>query len=229
MLDKENKLSKEDKEFLKTYKADDYEHPSVTVDMLIFTVIEDLSIMLIKRKNPPYKDNWAIPGGFVNIDESVDTAAKRELKEETGIDCYLEQFKVFGEVDRDPRTRVISVAHLALTPFTNLCKYKAGDDAKEVQFFDIDMLPELAFDHKQIIEEGLKALKEKLEYTDIAFNLLPEEFTISDIQDVYEMILRKELDKSNFRRMIKSKFKLEETGKVQRKYQRPAKLYRRVK
>ena len=113
MLDKENKLSKEDKEFLKTYKADDYEHPSVTVDMLIFTVIEDLSIMLIKRKNPPYKDKWAIPGGFVNIDESGDTAAKRELKEETGVDCYLEQFKVFGEVNRDPRTRVISVAHLA--------------------------------------------------------------------------------------------------------------------
>ena len=222
-------LSKEDQEFLKTYRADDYEHPSVTVDMLIFTIIENkLNLMLIKRKNPPYKDKWAIPGGFVNIDESVEKAAIRELAEETGIGCYMEQFGVFGEVDRDPRTRVISIAHLALTPFEALKFAKAGDDAKEISFFNVRELPELAFDHNKIIEQGLKALRQRLDYTDIAFNLLPEEFTIQDIQKVYESILDYELDKANFRRMIKSKFELEDTGKVQKKYQRPAKIYRRV-
>jgi 8-oxo-dGTP diphosphatase len=220
-------LSNEDKEFLKTYKADDYQHPSVTVDMLIFTVVEDkLKLMLIKRKNPPYKDKWAIPGGFVEINESVDAAAVRELKEETGIKCYMEQFGVFGDVDRDPRTRVISIAYFALVPFECLKKIKAGDDAKEVKLFDIRELPELAFDHYKIIMTGWNRLREKLEYTKIAFDLLPEEFTIQDIQKVYESILGYSLDKANFRRMVKSKFELEDTGKVQKKYQRPAKIWR---
>lgn len=220
-------LSNEDKEFLKTYKADDYQHPSVTVDMLIFTVVEDkLKLMLIKRKNPPYKDKWAIPGGFVEINESVDAAAVRELKEETGIKCYMEQFGVFGDVDRDPRTRVISIAYLALVPLQFLKLMKAGDDAKEVQLFDIRELPDLAFDHYKIVMTGWNKLREKLEYTKIAFELLPEEFTIQDIQKVYESILGYSLDKANFRRMIKSKFELEDTGKVQKKYQRPAKIWR---
>ena len=218
----------EEKEFLKNYNADDYQHPSVTVDMLIFTVIEDkLKLMLIKRKNPPYKNKWAIPGGFVEINESVDSAAMRELAEETGITfTFMEQFGVFGEVDRDPRTRVISIAYLALVPSECLKEMKAGDDAKEVELFDIKELPELAFDHYAIIMTGWNRLREKLEYTKIAFELLPEEFTIQDIQKVYESILGYSLDKANFRRMIKSKFELEDTGKVRKVYQRPSKIWR---
>ena len=226
-------LSKEDENFLKTYNANDYEHPSVTVDMLIFTIEENkLKLMLIKRKKPPYKDHWAIPGGFVNIDESVTIAAKRELKEETNVDAggYLYQFSVYGEVNRDPRTRVISIAYLALIPETTLTYQGicAGDDAKEVQFFDIDNLPEqLAFDHATIIKDGLNCLRERSKYSDIAFNLLPCEFTMHEIQKVYEAILGYTLDNSNFRRTIRTKFNLEDTGKKKHVYQRPAKIYRR--
>lgn len=229
-------LGKEDEQFLKTYNADKYEHPSVTVDMLIFTVEDNkLKLMLIKRKNSPYKDHWAIPGGFVNIDESVKTAAERELQEETNMSAFLEEFGVFGEVNRDPRTRVISIGYLALIPNWQFSKMYAGDDAKEVEIFEVtynnklqfNKSIELAFDHDYIIRTGIEKLREKLQYTDIAFKLLGEEFTLFDLQKVYEAILGYPLSKSNFRRSIRSKFKLVDTGKVSKKYQRPAKIYRR--
>lgn len=229
-------LSEEDKNFLKTYNADEYEHPSVTVDMLIFTVEDgQLKLMLIKRKNPPYKDCWAIPGGFVNIDEDVRTAAERELEEETHMHAYLEQFGVFGAVKRDPRTRVISIGYLALTPYYNFCKMYAGDDAKEVKVYEVSLKDkltfnediDLAFDHEEIITMGIKRLRERLQYSDIAFNLVSEKFTLSDLQEVYEAILEEPLHKSNFRRKIKQQFNLVATGEVSKKYQRPAKFYRR--
>ena len=229
-------LSNEDKEFLKTYNADKYKHPSVTVDMLIFTVVDGtLCLMLIERKNSPYKNCWALPGGFVNIDESIKTAALRELKEETNVNAigYLEQLGAYGEVERDPRTRVISIAYIALIPSKNITKeMRGGDDAKVARLFNINNIFEmaLAFDHAQIIKDGMQALKNRLLYTDIAFNLVEKEFTLFDLQKVYEAILGKELNKGNFRRTFIRNYvntgKAEYTGNVSNKYQRPAKLYR---
>ena len=229
-------LTEEDKEFLKTYNADEYKHPSVTVDMLIFTVVDGtLCLMLIERKNPPYKDCWALPGGFVNIDESIKTAALRELKEETNVNAigYLEQLGAYGEVGRDPRTRVISIAYMALIPSVNITReMRGGDDAKVARLFNINNIFEmnLAFDHAQIIKDGIQALKDRLLYTDIAFNLVGSEFTILDLQKVHEAILGHEIHKGNFRRSFEKNYlttgKAEETGNYSRKYQRPAKLYR---
>src|SRR3989344_830904 len=131
----------------KNYNPDKYQHPSVTVDLLIFAIDKnDLKILLIKRRDWPYKDMWAIPGGFVKMTESLEAAAKRELKEETGIvDVYFEQLKTFGTPKRDPRTRVITVAYLALLPTPEI-EFKAGSDAKEASWHSVDKLPELAFD-----------------------------------------------------------------------------------
>ena len=231
-------LSNEDKEFLKTYNADEYKHPSVTVDMLIFSVHEGkLQLMLIKRKNPPYKDCWAIPGGFVEIDESVDNAALRELKEETNVEGKLIQFGVFGEVNRDPRTRVISIGYLALVQYKDLCKMQAGDDAKAVNLFTVSLNEKLefntalnlAFDHEDIIREGINELRKKLKYSDIAFHLLNKNsFTLFELQKVYEAITGKQYINSNFRRFVFNNYILEETGKYSRAHQRPAKLYRLV-
>lgn len=151
-------LSDEDKEFLKTYKAGDYEKPSVTADIVVFTIKNGkLHVMLIKRKNPPFKDKWAIPGGFVEIKETVEEAAKRELKEETNIEANLFNFGVFSDVDRDPRTRVISIAYCCLVDYDELSKnMEARDDAKEVKLFDFEKLPELAFDHEKILEKAIE-------------------------------------------------------------------------
>lgn len=230
-------LSQEDKEFLKTYKVGDYERPSVTVDMLVFTVVDkDLKLMLIKRKNPPYRNCWAIPGGFVNMDEDIKTAAERELKEETNMDAYLEQFGVFGQPNRDPRTRVISIVYLALVPEVNFTyNMLAGDDAKEAKLFTVkygnklefDEDINLAFDHENIIKEGIEALRLRLQYSDIAFHLVDKnKFTFLDLQNVYEAITGKPFVKSNFRTMIKRSYNLVETGELSRKYQRPAKYYK---
>lgn len=239
------KLSKEDKEFLKTYNADEYKHPSVTVDMLIFTVEDgQLKLMLIKRKNPPYKDCWAIPGGFVEIDESIKMAAMRELREETGILCgtALEQLGAYGEVNRDPRTRVISIAYIALiSPATFSYEMIAGDDAKEVKLFEVYLDDELtfnediklAFDHAQIIKDGINRLREKLKYTDIAFELLDKtSFTIRDLHRVYQAISGKSILITNFRRTVENTYikegKVKETGEFSTRFPRAAKLYKLV-
>lgn len=239
-------LSDKDREFLKTYDADKYKHPSVTVDMLIFTVEDGiLKLMLIKRKNPPYQDCWAIPGGFVEIDESIKTAAMRELREETGLFCFsaLEQLGAYGEVNRDPRTRVISIAYIALIePTVFTYEMFAGDDAKEVKLFEVylddnklsfDDDIELAFDHAQIIRDGINRLREKLKYTDIAFELLDKtSFTIRDLHRVYQAISGKSILITNFRRTIENTYikegKVKETGEFSRKYPRAAKLYKLV-
>ncbi len=278
-----------EKEFLAQYRPGKYERPSVTVDMLIFTIDtvtpkqskyaadKVLKLLLIKRKNHPYIYQWALPGGFVNIDESLENAAARELKEETGIDnVYMEQLYTMGEVGRDPRMRVISTAYMALAPKESL-NAVAGDDADEAVWFTVNksLIEEnsrqrmwklefksgdksllisylvketfrmngvvrvsdteisliegsrgkIAFDHVNVINLALERLSNKVEYTPIAFNLMPEEFTLGELQKVYETLLGKTLYKANFRKKIKSM--VAETDKMCREgAYRPGKYYR---
>ncbi len=206
---------------------EDYPRPSVTADVIIFALCENgLRVLLIKRGRPPFEGMWAIPGGFVGIDESLEGAALRELEEETGVhDVYLEQLYTFGDVDRDPRGRVITVAYFALIPVTDISP-RAGDDAAETRWWSIYDLPPLAFDHADILAYALQRLRYKLEYTAVGFELLPETFTLSELQAAYEVILGEELDKRNFRRKILSAEVIEETGVYRTGDGRPAKLYR---
>jgi ADP-ribose pyrophosphatase len=210
------------------YDVSKYERPSVTVDVLMMSLRQrDLQLLLIKRRIWPYEGMWAIPGGFVMLNESLEAAAKRELQEETGVqDVYLEQLYTFGDPERDPRTRVITVVYFALLDSERL-NVKAATDVTDVGWFSVYDLPPLAFDHQQIVEYALNRLRNKLEYTTIAFNLLPEEFTLRELQQVYEIILHKRLDKRNFRKKILSTNILEDTyEKKMEGTHRPARLYR---
>lgn len=247
-----NKAGLTEQEFLEQYDPGDYERPSVTVDMLIFTVTDTpseswreppekkLKVLLIKRKDHPFIGRWALPGGFVGIRESLDDAAARELKEETGLEgVYMEQLYTWGDPNRDPRTRVISCSYMALVDSKGL-EPKAGDDAEDVGWFEIiekeDDLSfrngtelaasDIAFDHANIIAYGLQRLRNKIEYTDIAFNLMPEKFTLTELQQVYEIVLGKELYKANFRRKIQHL--VEATDEFRRELgHRPARLYKK--
>ncbi|MGK7931847.1 MAG: NUDIX domain-containing protein [Microcystaceae cyanobacterium] len=182
----------------------DYPKPAVTVDCVVFGLDEDkqLKVMLIKRDIPPYEGEWALPGGFVRLEESLEEAARRELREETGIDqIFLEQLYTFGTVNRDPRERVITVAYYALI---NLNEYviKATTDAREANWFAVNEIPPLAFDHHNILQVALTRLQGKVRYEPIGFELLPRKFTLSQLQTLYEIILDQKLDKRNFRRKI---------------------------
>jgi 8-oxo-dGTP diphosphatase len=169
---------------------------------------------------------WAIPGGFVRIDESLEDAAQRELEEETGVhDVYLEQLYTFGDRGRDPRGRVITVAYFALVP-TDATQPHAGQDASDARWWSVYGLPPLAFDHADILTYALQRLRYKLEYTAVGFELLPGTFTLSELQSAYEIILGEELDKRNFRRKILSADVIEATGEYRTGEGRPAKLYR---
>lgn len=211
------------------YDPDKYDRPSVTVDVVVFTLAgNDLQVLLVQRKYPPDAGMWAIPGGFVHLSESLDDAARRELREETGVtDVYLEQLYTFGAPDRDPRTRVITVAYFALVPFPAVALPDPQEDAAAAAWFSMSQLPPLAFDHPEILEYALTRLRYKLEYTMVGFELLPDTFTLSELQHAYEIILGEALDKRNFRRKILSADIIEETGKMQKEAEgRPAKLYR---
>jgi 8-oxo-dGTP diphosphatase len=261
-----NKQGLTEEQFLSAYDASKFERPSVTVDMLIFTVTEEetknyrklpekvMKLLMIKRGDHPYMGQWALPGGFVQMNESLDEAAQRELKEETNIEnIYMEQLYTWGDVARDLRTRVISTSYMSLVDSSTL-DIKASDDADDAKWFtvtcklhqeqktatdkgyilqrlfklklssedetltatvkivknvegkvtkverDIIGVSGIAFDHAKIIEYGIERLRSKIEFTDIAFNLMPELFTLTELQQVYEVILDTELLKANFRR-----------------------------
>lgn len=205
-----------------------YPHPAVTTDVVIFSIRDsELKLLLIKRGGAPFKGKWALPGGFVQLNESLEEGARRELREETGLSgVYLEQLYTFGEPGRDPRERVITVAYYALIPSeqVSLC---AATDAEAVGWFGMDELPPLAFDHAEIVRMSHERLAAKLDYSTIAFQFMGPEFTLTELQSVYEIILQEEIDKRNFRKWILAMEKIEETGEVQRDgAHRPAKLYR---
>jgi 8-oxo-dGTP diphosphatase len=207
-----------------------YPRPSVTVDIILFTFYEnELKVLLIQRNNPPFAQKWALPGGFVEMNEDLEAAALRELAEETNVtNVYLEQLYTFGEPDRDPRTRVITVAYFALLSVDQVAKQqiRGASDAGDARWWSMYALPELAFDHARILHYALQRLRWKLEWTALGFLLLPEEFTLSELQKVYETVLNEPLDKRNFRRKILATDVLEETGNIREGDHRPAKLYR---
>lgn len=199
----------------------------VTVDNIIFTIIKwKLQVLLIKRGIEPFKDYRAVPGGFVLNEESIEQAAYRELEEETSVKgVYLEQLYTFWEVNRDPRWRVVTVAYMSLVNQENIL-LRAGSDAKDTAFFPVNELPEFAFDHKRIIDYAIKRLKYKLEYTNIAQYLLPEYFTMKQLQDIYEIVFDEKFDVRNFRKKIDKLDIVRDTGKREQWVpHRPAKLF----
>lgn len=291
----ENDRNKLEKEFLKSYDKTIYEKPSVTVDMVLFTVGEkqvdnskrkniekELRILLVKRKDYPFKGYWAMPGGFININDSLSESVSKKLKEETNIgNVYFEQLYTWGDVNRDPRMRVISASYMALVNRNNLKEIK-GDRTEDIGWFTVKkelistkkFLPDkleskyklvlintekdvrldylivenkkirdfnveesysiiegknsnekIAFDHVKIINYALERMQNKVQYSTIAFSLLPELFTLTELQQVYEMILGRELIKSNFRRWITPL--VEETDKSKKEgAHRPSRLFR---
>lgn len=217
----------------KPEKRLDYPKPSVTVDGVVFGLSGvnehevSLKILLIQRKNEPFKGRWALPGGFVDdMDECLEAAICRELEEEThATGLFLEQLATFGDPDRDPRGRVISVAYLALVN-PDALDIQEGSDASAAQWFDVTRLPKLAFDHNTIIKVGLTRLEGKVRYQPIGFELLPKEFTLGQLQQMYEAILRRPLDKRNFRKKILAMGILTPLNRTQKSVDhRPALLY----
>jgi 8-oxo-dGTP diphosphatase len=210
------------------YDPGQYEHPSVSVDVVILTLRQqDLQVLLIRRRHPPFAGYWAIPGGFVRMDESLESAALRELEEETAVrDVYIEQLYTFGNPGRDPRTRVITVAYLALVPETALPPLHAGDDAADARWWPIYDRPSLAFDHAEILNYALTRLRYKLEYSAVGFELLPEKFMLSELQSAYEVILGEKLDRGNFRKKLRKAAIVEPTREYRNTGGRPARLYR---
>ena len=257
-----DKVYNSEEEFLKDYNSDNFEKLSMTTDILIFGISDELvdnyrktskkkmSILLVKRDNYPFKDKWCLPGGFIDIDEDLDEAPKRILKKETNVEnIYLEQLYTFGSVNRDPRMRVVSTSYIALID-KNRLNNKLSQNACwfDIVFFEeknniVDItlnngsitinfkiekiLREqttdrysfklkkndlLAFDHPLVILSGIERLKNKIEYTDIVFNMMPEYFTLGELQQVYEVILGKKLLDPAFRRIIKDK--VEKTNKM---------------
>ena len=204
------------------------EKPFVTVDVIIFTIDDgELKTLLIKRKFAPFKGAWALPGGFIKPKEELEAAAKRELREETGVsNVFLEQLFTFGSVRRDPRGRVVTIAYFALIPKDKLKVKKFSGEAEATNLFALRKLPSLAFDHKELISMALTRLRNKIQYTNAAWGLFDNAFTLSELQSVYEIILNKKLDKRNFRKKIISLGLLKASPKtLQGLRQRPAKLF----
>ena len=207
-----------------------YPHPAVSVDIVIFTIRDDaLNVLLVERGLAPHQGEWALPGGFIRLDESLKHAAWRELKEETGVNAaYLEQLYTFGHPKRDPRERVISVAYFALLPSDKL-EIRAASDARNVAWFDIREVPDLAFDHDKILRKARQRLAAKIDYSTIALQLMPETFTLPQLHHVYELIRGTPIDKRNFRKRVRALEVIEPTGDERRTgARRPAKLYRLI-
>ena len=206
----------------------EYPHPAVTTDVAVFTILAGrLAVVLIRRAGWPHAGKWALPGGFVGMDESLKRAAWRELREETGVTAgHLEQLGAFGRPDRDPRERVITVVYIALAPADRL-DLRPGSDASATRLFCLDELPELAFDHARILELARERLRERLDAEAVAHRLMPERFTLTELQRACEAVAGTRIDKRNFRKKLKGLQLVEPTGEVRRDGpQRPARLYR---
>jgi len=193
-----------------------YGRPALAVDCVVFGLDEeDLKVLLIRRGLEPFLGRWALPGGFVHLEETLDEAARRELSEEAGIEkVFLEQLYTFGDPGRDPRERVVSVAYYALVKLSDH-KVRAATDAKEAAWFAVDDLPKLAFDHEAIVEKAIARLREKVRYRPLGFELLPKKFTLTQLQRMYEKILDVALDKRNFRKKVLSTGLLIELDEVE--------------
>ena len=206
----------------------EYPRPALTVDCIVFGLNdEELKVLLIQRKNEPFAGRWALPGGFVDVGEAPEQAARRELKEETGLaNVSLEQLHTFGEPDRDPREHVVSVAHYALVNVAD-ARVRAADDARQAAWFPVRKPPPLAFDHASILRMAHDRLEDRLRRQPVGIELLPRRFTLSQLQYVYETILGKEIDKRNFRRRVLRTGLLVETDQTQKEVaHRAARLYR---
>ncbi len=213
-----------------TYK---HPRPALSVDCVVFGLQKDtapnatLKVLLIRRQLDPYKGDWALPGGFVRTSESVDAAAARELREETGVEnAFLEQLYTFGAPDRDPRERVVSVAYYALV---NLQEHplQAATDATDAKWFELSAMPRTGFDHDRILECAIARLRAKIRYEPVGFELLPATFTLSQLQRLYEQILERDLDKRNFRAKLLKMDLLIDTGEKETGVaHRAAKLYK---
>ncbi|MFO0788803.1 MAG: NUDIX domain-containing protein [Pirellulales bacterium] len=206
----------------------EFARPALTVDVVVFALdAEELRVMLIERDLKPFAGRWALPGGFVRVDETLDAAARRELQEESGLkDIFLEQLYTFGDLDRDPRERVVTVAYYALV---NLAGHEvqASTDARNAAWFPVNDLPDLAFDHQRILSVAHDRVRSKVQYQPIGFELLPEKFTLSQLQHLYEVILDRELDKRNFRKKVLSMEIVKETNEIETDVShRAARLYR---
>jgi 8-oxo-dGTP diphosphatase len=206
----------------------EYPRPALTVDAVVFGLDdEDLKVLLIRRGLEPFQGKWALPGGFVRVGESLEDAVRRELREETGIDrVFLEQLYTFGDIDRDPRERVVTVAYYALVRLSDHT-VQAATDARDAAWFAVSEARGLAFDHDRILTAALERLKGKVRYQPIGFELLPPEFTLSQLQRLYEMVLETRLDKRNFRKKILGMNFLVPLDEVQKDVaHRAARLYR---
>jgi 8-oxo-dGTP diphosphatase len=207
-----------------------YEHPrpALTVDCVVFGLDEaELKVLLVQRELEPFRGRWALPGGFVRIDEGLEEAARRELAEEAGVrPAFLEQLYTFGAPDRDPRERVVTVAYVALVRRAQHVPH-AATDASDAAWFAAGAPPRLAFDHERILEVALERLRGKLRYQPIGFDLLPQKFTLSQLQGLYETILEQRLDKRNFRKKILATGLLDELDELEEGVaHRAARLYR---
>ena len=207
------RAAEDERAFLASYKPKDYPRPSVAVDLVVFTILDaQLRVLLVRRKEHPFRGAWALPGGFVRVGESgdaqgedLDAAAQRELHEETGLSpdrVFLEQLYTFGKSGRDPRMRVISIAYMALVRPDLAPIVRAGGDVSDAQWFVVDGLKkvELAFDHREIIALALERIRGKLDYSNLAFDLVPVTFTIPELRTVFAIVLDKVQDPGNFRR-----------------------------
>lgn len=206
----------------------DYARPALTVDCVIFGLDDDdLKVLLIQRDLAPFAGRWALPGGFVNVGESIDDAAKRELAEETGVKrVFLEQLYTFGRPDRDPREHVVSVAYYALVRLSDH-RVQAATDARNAGWFALDDIPRLAFDHTEILRMAHDRLQGKIRYQPVGFELLPAKFPLRSLQRLYEIVLERPLDKRNFRKKILSLDILEELDEIESDVShRAARLYR---
>jgi len=198
----------------------------VAVDVVLFTIRDRrMHVLLVKREAKPFQGRYALPGGFVHEDESLDRAAVRQLRKKTGVDeVYLEQLYSFGDPRRDPRGRVISVAYYALVSETQ--SLHAVSDAADAAWFGLDEVPALAFDHRNIVEYAHQRIRNKLDYTNVGFELLPAKFTLTELQLVHEAILGERLDKRNFRRKIGQRAIVEPLKEWRETGRKPAQLYR---